>query len=417
MDNHVHVLERVLAISRSMAQTRQLGPLLDYAMREAVDLVGAQRGFLVLVDDDGSLDFRVGLSRTGEAIEKDQISTSILSEVVETGRPVVLADALSHDQFSAAESVVNLKLRSVMGVPLITKGAAIGAILVENRLAAGIFTQASLAPLILFANQAAVSIENAMLVEELETRVRARTAELAEANARLQTLNAEKDRFIAIAAHDLRGPLSNIEMTGRLLLDVRTDLPSEQVRFLLSDVLEQTEYMLALLNNLLDVSRIESGRLELDLKPVVMADMLAETVERHDRLAVSKDIQVVLSDVPEGAALADRNRLRQVLDNLISNAVKYSQPGTTVHVDASMTDGQWLIRVIDEGPGIDPVEQARLFRYFERLSTAPTGGEKSTGLGLAIAREIVRAHGGEIGVESEPGAGAMFWFTLPVAGD
>jgi signal transduction histidine kinase len=390
MDDHVHVLERVLAISRSMAQTRQLGPLLDYAMREAVDLVGAQRGFLVLVNDDGSLDFRVGLNRAGEAIEKDQISTSILSEVVETGRPVVLADALSHGQFSAAESVVNLKLRSVMGVPLITKGDAIGAILVENRLAAGIFTQESLAPLILFANQAAVSIENAMLVEELETRVRARTAELADANARLQTLNAEKDRFIAIAAHDLRGPLSNIEMTGRLLLDVRADLPAEQVRFLLSDVLEQTE-------------------------PIVLADMLAETVERHDRLAVSKDIQVVLSPVPEGTALADRNRLRQVLDNLISNAVKYSPPGTTVHVDADLTDGQWVIRVIDEGPGIDPVEQARLFRYFERLSTAPTGGEKSTGLGLAIAREIVRAHGGEIGVESEPGAGAMFWFTLPVA--
>jgi signal transduction histidine kinase len=415
MDDHVHVLERVLAISRSMAQTRQLGPLLDYAMREAVDLVGAQRGFLVLVDDDGSLDFRVGLNRAGEAIEKDQISTSILSEVVETGRPVVLADALSHGQFSAAESVVNLKLRSVMGVPLITKGDAIGAILVENRLAAGIFTQESLAPLILFANQAAVSIENAMLVEELETRVRARTAELADANARLQALNAEKDRFIAIAAHDLRGPLSNIEMTGRLLLDVRAELPAEQVRFLLSDVLEQTEYMLALLNNLLDVSRIESGELELELKSVEMADMLAETVERHDRLAVSKDIQVVLSPVPEGAALADRNRLRQVLDNLISNAVKYSPRGTTVHVEADLTDGQWLIRVIDEGPGIDPVEQARLFRYFERLSTAPTGGEKSTGLGLAIAREIVRAHGGEIGVESEPGAGAMFWFTLPVA--
>jgi signal transduction histidine kinase len=412
-----HVLERVLAISRSMAQTRQLGPLLDYAMWEAVDLVGAERGFLVLVGEDGSLDFRVGLSRTGEDIKKDQISTSILSEVVKTAQPVVLADAQSHGRFSAAESVTNLQLRSVMGVPLITKGDAIGAILVENRLAAGIFTEESLAPLILFANQAAVSIENAMLVEGLEMRVRARTAELAEANTRLQALNDEKDRFIAIAAHDLRGPLSNIEMTGRLLLDARVELPREQVRFLLGDMLEQTKYMLALLNALLDVSRIESGRLELDLKSIDLAAFLSETVERHDRLAASKETQVVLSAVPEGAAIADWNRLRQVLDNLISNAVKYSPPGTTVRVDADITDGKWRVRVADEGPGIDPAEQARLFRYFERLSTAPTGGEKSTGLGLAIAREIVRAHGGEIGVESEPGDGAVFWFTLPVADD
>lgn len=409
------VLERVLAISRSMAQTRQLGPLLDYAMREAVDLVGAERGILVLVGEDGALDFRVGLNRLGEAIEKDQISTSIVDEVVTTGRPVVLADALSDHQFSMAESVVNLKLRSVMGVPLITKGDAIGAIFVENRSGAGIFTEANLPPLILFANQAAVSIENAMLVEGLETRVAARTAELAEANTRLQALNAEKDRFIAIAAHDLRGPLSNIEMTGRLLLDSRTVLPAEQVHFLLRDMLEQTEYMLALLNNLLDVSRIESGELELDLKAIELADFLTETAERHGRLAVPKDIQVVLSAVPKGAAIADRNRLRQVLDNLLSNAVKYSPPGTTVRIDAELTDGGWLIRVTDQGPGIDPAEQARLFRYFQRLSTAPTGGEKSTGLGLAIAREIVRVHGGEIGVESEPGAGATFWFTLPVA--
>jgi signal transduction histidine kinase len=114
--------------------------------------------------------------------------------------------------------------------------------------------------------------------------------------------------------------------------------------------------------------------------------------------------------------MADPLRLRQVMDNLISNAVKFSPPGSVVRVRASRQDAAWRIEVQDQGPGITPKDRQRLFQDFARLSAAPTGGEKSVGLGLAITRRVVKAHGGQIGVDSEPGRGATFWFTAPTAG-
>ena len=111
--------------------------------------------------------------------------------------------------------------------------------------------------------------------------------------------------------------------------------------------------------------------------------------------------------------MADPHRLRQVIDNLISNAIKFSPPGSTVQVSAQRMPSGWRINVQDEGPGVTPSDRERLFQDFARLSARPTGGEKSTGLGLAITRRVVEAHNGQIGVDSEPGHGANFWFTLP----
>jgi signal transduction histidine kinase len=160
------------------------------------------------------------------------------------------------------------------------------------------------------------------------------------------------------------------------------------------------------------MSIIRSGK-RLLTEPVGLARVLDKTVERHHLLASTKGISVDLATPfdPDIAITADPWRLRQVMDNLLSNAVKFSPAGGAVRVYAERLDGGWRISVADDGPGIRPEDRARLFQPFTRLSAH--GGERSTGLGLAITQRIVEAHGGQIGVDSTHGGGATFWFTLP----
>lgn len=196
-------LEHILNVSRRMAETQALVPLLNYVIDEAIKLVGAERGYVVLVRPDGALDLRVKRGQGGEELEgaEDQVSRTVLNQVINTSQPLVLRDALGDSRFGRAESVVILRLRSIMCVPLTSRGDTIGAIYVENRSVRNRFDKDDLPPLILFANQAAVEIENARLFQELqkahdglELRVSERTAELAASKAVAETANAELQR-------------------------------------------------------------------------------------------------------------------------------------------------------------------------------------------------------------------------------
>lgn len=198
-----NLLEHILCVSRHMAETQALIPLLNYVMDEAIELAGAERGYVVLIQPDSTLDVRVKRGMGGVALEaaEDQVSKSILSQAVEASQPLVLRDAMKDPRFDESESVVILGLRSIMCVPLVSRGETIGAIYVENRSIRNRFSEDDLPPLILFANQAAVYIENARLFEalqkandSLEIRVRERTAELTEAKAAAETAYAELQR-------------------------------------------------------------------------------------------------------------------------------------------------------------------------------------------------------------------------------
>jgi diguanylate cyclase (GGDEF)-like protein len=187
------ILLRILDVSRRMAERRAFAPLLSYVIDEAMKLAGAERGYVVLLGADGTLDFRVTRDRDGNDIANaaDQISTSILRKVVDSGEPLILRDAMSDPRFSSSRSVMNLHLRSILCVPLVSYGKTIGGIYLENRSIRGRFKETNLSLLILFANQASVAIENAVLNDSLEARVAERTRELAEANAELISSKAE----------------------------------------------------------------------------------------------------------------------------------------------------------------------------------------------------------------------------------
>ncbi len=241
-------------------------------------------------------------------------------------------------------------------------------------------------------------------------------ARLLERNARLEQLNLQKNVWLGMAAHDMRNPLSIIIGYTQFLQQAPEDLGSDANQ-LLSVVESSARFMLTLIEDILDVSTLESGQLSLSLEEYDVAQLVAGAVSRNGPLARDKGTSLLLTSPNEPLRChVDASKLDQVLNNLLTNAIKYSPPNTSVQVQLRAMKGRAIVRVTDQGPGIPQEEQSKLFQPFGRTSVRTTGGEKSTGLGLAIARRIVEGHAGSLGVDSEPGRGSTFWFSLPLLG-
>lgn len=250
---------------------------------------------------------------------------------------------------------------------------------------------------------------------ELEAKVKERTRELEEKNAQLEEADRTKNQFLGMAAHDLRNPSGNIVSLADLLLDEEMPVERGESIELLGLIRDQAQGMLNLLKQLLDISKIEAGKLELHPELTVLATYVEQTRKRQRLLAEHKKISL-LTEVADGlpSVVFDRERIGQVLGNLLSNAIKYSPAQTAVVLGVRAVPGSVEFSICDQGQGLRPEELPTLFGAFQRGSAKPTGGEDSIGLGLCICKKIVEAHGGKIGVESEPGHGSRFWFTLPV---
>jgi signal transduction histidine kinase len=245
-------------------------------------------------------------------------------------------------------------------------------------------------------------------------RVKGENAVLKDLTEQLRKLNDQKNKFLGMAAHDLRNPIGGIQGYSEMLLE--EDLP-EDLKAMVSKIQASSRFMLRLLNDLLDISQIESGKLDLKLEPTDIAALVTQNVELNRIIAGKKNIKVDLSCEPGLPRLqVDPSKVEQVLSNLISNGIKYSFPDTTVSVSVEKRDTDVIVRVRDQGQGIPADELGKVFQEFQKTSVKSTAGEKSTGLGLAIVQKIVEGHGGRIGVESEVGKGSMFFFTLPLKG-
>jgi len=267
----------------------------------------------------------------------------------------------------------------------------------------------------------ALMVQNRRLVRELqgtnallEQRVDERTAELAEMNVRLKALNIQKDAFLGMAAHDLRTPITVIRGFTDLLIHPKSrtaDLP-EFVQI----IRETLDQMRALLDDLLDITTIESGNVTLRLQATSIYPFVERIAKLNRFISDPKDIALVTDVAPDLPTLMiDTARVEQVLNNLLSNAFKFSHNDTTVTLRVRQMDAAIEFSVSDQGQGIPPAEIDQVFGEFRRGSTRPTGNEPSTGLGLSICKRIIHLHGGHIGVESTLGAGSRFYFTLPLA--
>jgi signal transduction histidine kinase/ActR/RegA family two-component response regulator len=307
-----------------------------------------------------------------------------------------------------------------MCVPLITQERTIGAIYVENRSVEGLFMPENVKPLMLFANQAAASIENARLYGNLEDLVASRTKEFEQAKTRAEAASQAKTVFLTNMSHELRTPLNSILGYAQIL---RRQLDNEA---LLADGLTTIygsgRHLLTLIEDLLDIAKIEANKLSLVPAPLTLSKFLNEIVNIMEMAAREKGLRLVYdytADLPD-AVLVDAKRLRQVLLNLLGNGVKFTDKGQvslTVSRMASETADPDLVTlhflVADTGIGINEQDLKAIFTPFEQVSSGQAGG---TGLGLSISQEIINLMGGVIEAESQPGTGSSFWFTITIPG-
>lgn len=247
----------------------------------------------------------------------------------------------------------------------------------------------------------------------LKAQVQKRTVEIERKNEELQELNELKNKFLGMAAHDLRSPLTSVLGFTDLILEL-DDLEEEEKNDYMLMINQVSKQMLNLINDLLDVSAIESGKFDITLKLGNLKDVIENRIKLNNFSAKAKQIQIstAFEEVPE--IEFDKARLAQVLDNLLSNAIKFSKSGTTIQVALKRGNNEVSFHIHDQGPGIAPQEVKKLFAEFEKLSNKPTAGEKSTGLGMAIVKKIIDGHQGKIKVQSEVGRGTEFIVSLPV---
>ena len=230
----------------------------------------------------------------------------------------------------------------------------------------------------------------------------------------LSKANAAKNRFLGMAAHDLRNPLASIRGLAEFLRDGVVGPLSPEQMDLIKTIHEASQGMLDLVNELLDVATIESGELKINLEPHNLTELIEKNITLANIETAKKGTKIVFA-APANPTMVpiDAGKIRQVVANLLSNALKYSPSGSTITVELHHNKGTWAFSVKDQGPGIPENERDKLFKDFGRLSVKTTGGEKSTGLGLAICRKIVDAHRGTITTENLPKRGCEFRVTLP----
>jgi len=244
-----------------------------------------------------------------------------------------------------------------------------------------------------------------------QAKMEAALAELATSNEKLLHLNQEKNEFLGIAAHDLKNPLTVIAFSAELLASNHDPAKVTKISRAISDA---SSRMRDLITNLLDANAIEQGRFTSNIQCCDLNALVTQCVANNEPSALKKRITVVTGLSESVLAKADRAAVMQILENLVSNALKFSPPNTRIHIQTLPEKNHVALSVRDEGPGIGSEDQAKLFKKFSRLTAQPTAGESSTGLGLSIVKRLAESMSGSIQCHSELGSGAKFTLRLPV---
>jgi signal transduction histidine kinase len=241
-----------------------------------------------------------------------------------------------------------------------------------------------------------------------------REEEILSKNAQLKELNELKNKFLGIASHDLRNPLYLVKSFSEVLKDETIGKLNKKQKEITEKIFNASNFMQGLLNNLLDISKIESGKIDLQKETQDFNETATQQVEMCKLLADKKNIKLHFDPGDLPMIPYDTSAITQVMGNFIGNAIKFSPPETKILMTTELLDDSIRFSVHDDGPGLSREDQQLLFKEFQTLTARPTGGEKSTGLGLAICKKLIHLHDGEVGVSSELGKGSTFYFSLPI---
>nr|MBI3611850.1 HAMP domain-containing protein [Nitrospirota bacterium] len=418
-------------ISTAITTTLNLDKLLGTILHLLTENVGFSRARLVLYDDDRRIAFGSRMAGVPEEVDRAwrdvevpiQDDGSLLAELLLHGRPVLIEDINAIERRLTPFSLVparQLGIISYVCAPLKSKERILGYVAAargEQRC-----TEEDLNLLVTIASEVAVALDNArayhqleQLTRTLEQRVRERTRELQNANERLRELDELKSVFVSTVSHELRTPMTSIKGYVDNILDGLTGLLTEKQSYYLTRVKYNVERLTRMINDLLDLSRIEAGKVELHLGSVCLRDLANDVVEGVQQMAREKGVALhVRHPDTLPPVRGERDKLHQILTNLLQNAVKFTPKGGRVEVESLVRDDGFVqISVSDTGCGIPPHELARVFDRFYRGEAVPTE-DRGSGLGLPIAKSLVDLHGGRIWAESTIGQGSRFFFTVPI---
>jgi GAF domain-containing protein len=404
----VEELRALGEVSQAVNSTLDLQTVLSTIVAKAVQL-SATDGGAIYVFDQQRQEFELRATHgTDEAmitaIREQGIRTDerIIARATSRRAPVQIPDLFKEESSPIVDIVIRAGYRAVLVVPLLRPGEIVGTLVVRRK-QPGEFPSSTVELLETFADQSVLAIQNARLFREIEEKGR-----------ELEIASKHKSQFLANMSHELRTPLNAILGYTELILDSIYGEPTEKMRTVLERLQTNGRHLLGLINDVLDLSKIEAGQLILSLDDYSMSDVVHGVVSAVEPLAAEKRLAFkaeVAPDLPTGRG--DGRRLSQVLLNLVGNAIKFTDKGE-VAIRASATNGAFTVSVCDTGPGIPVADRAKIFEEFQQADSSITRKKGGTGLGLSIAKRIIEMHGGRIWVESEPGKGSTFYFTVPV---
>ena len=406
----VEELRALGAVSQAINSSLDLETVLDTIVAKATQISGTEAGAIYVLDEQQrEFQLRATFGMSDELIAAVRNMHSEISEAVglltEAHEPSQQADLRDSPATPINETILRAGYRARLVVPLMRFGHVVGALIVRRK-APGEFPASTVDLLQTFATQSALAIQNARLFSEIGEKSR-----------QLEVASQHKSQFLANMSHELRTPLNAVIGVTEMLLEDAHDLKREDEIEPLDRVLRAARHLLALINDILDLSKIEAGRMELHLESFLLAPLLEDVVKTIEPLATKNDNRLVVDCEPEvGTIHADQIRFRQALLNLMSNANKFTENGTvTVAARREPSDGrEWIaVAVTDTGIGMNAEQMGRLFQEFSQADSSTTRKYGGTGLGLAISRHFCRMMGGDITVDSKPGEGSTFTIRLP----
>jgi GAF domain-containing protein/anti-sigma regulatory factor (Ser/Thr protein kinase) len=328
---------------------------------------------------------------------------SVMGRVYRERKTIHVPDLAADESVRESRAMLNIGARTGLGVPLLRGDEVLGVIILA-RIEVRPFDDREIELVESFARQAAIAIENVRLFKEIQQK-----------SAQLEVANRHKSEFLANMSHELRTPLNAIIGFSEVLLQRMFGELNEQQADYLADIKSSGQHLLTLINDILDLSKIEAGRMELEVAPFSLVAALNNAVTLVRERAQSHGIKLALEVGPElDTVVADERKLKQVVVNLLANAVKFTPDGGTVTLRAARENGQVRLAVHDTGIGIAPEDQQRIFEEFQQASHQTEKSREGTGLGLSLSKRMVELHGGTITVDSAPGKGSTFTVALPL---
>lgn len=423
LDKKVSGLYALHELSKKILSVRSVAVLCPLITEAVVTSLGFEKAIFCILHPDSKTDrffTHSGFeSEEAKRLDAGQIIRHLQNPVLAKAEPLLTTADGSHSPNSVLNSMAGVE--SFAAVPLVLHEKPQGFLLAGTNPPSPKLEPADVEFMAILMSEVAVAIENLELYEELkqshdelEERVKNRTQELAKANEALIALNKMKSDFVSAVSHELRTPLTSIKGYTSLVWGGKLGPVTKDQSERLEKINRHTDYLSNLITDLLDIARIESGRGGMTIRTIQLPTLIDAVADLLNPQLKEKDLTLGLDLPPHLPPLqADESQLQRVFVNLLSNAIRFTPPKGTITIRAAPEENQLRIAVVDNGLGISPEDLPKLFSEFFRADNPVNRERKGTGLGLVLVKRIIEAHGGRIGVTSQPGKGSTFHFTLP----